>query len=90
MGVTPSEQTAIQRRVDTAGPEELAKLHQSAEGNLRAMSIMARLIPLSSEELKAANTAIELLARIEAKQQGGGWWFRTKRRFQLTNLYFRS
>jgi hypothetical protein len=89
MAVTLSEQAEIQRIVDSCNPRELAALHADAMGNLHRLNRISQRKLLSSEELKAANVAIELLTRVEAKQQGGGWWFRTKRRFQLTKLYFR-
>ena len=88
MAVTPSEQAEIQRFVDSCNPRELVALHADTMDNLRRLSHISQRKLLSGEELKAANVAIELLTRVEAKQLGRGWWFRWRRRFQVARVYF--
>lgn len=84
------EQQQIQVMVDTASTEERQEMCANAETTLsRANMLMSQKI-LSKEENKAVNVAIEVLMRVEATEKGKGWWFRTKRRLQLTQMYLGS
>jgi hypothetical protein len=45
---------------------------------------------LGRQESKFASTSIEILTRTEATEKKKGWWFRAKRRMQLTQMYLGS
>ena len=60
-----------------------------AEATLAQVNYLMGQKVLNAEESKAAEIAIETLTRLEAKEKNGGWWFRTKRRLQLTKMYLR-
>lgn len=90
MSLSGSEQQQIQVMVNTASKEERQEMCVNAETTLsRANMLMSQKI-FSKEENKAVNVAIEVLMRVEATEKGKGWWFRTKRRLQLTQMYLGS
>jgi hypothetical protein len=42
---------------------------------------------LSKAENNASDVAVEILVRLEAVKRRKGWWFRTKRRIQITQMF---
>lgn len=86
--LTSTDHAYVQALVDRAStPDEMSRLRQEAESTLSMANAMMSAKILSSEENKAIALAIETLVRLEAKENGGGWWFRTRRRLQLTTMY---
>jgi hypothetical protein len=81
------EQTHIQAMIDGSSAEQRLEYRRSAELTLAQINAIIGRKVLSREEKKAADLAIELLARLDATDKGGGWWFRTKRRLQITQMY---
>ena len=81
------EQSQIQSIIDVASPENRAEL--KAEAELAAVDLGASLQigMLGPLEKNAFHMAVEMLVRLEAKEYRKGWWFRTKRRLQLTAIY---
>lgn len=80
------DQQAVELMVMSANESELEEIRLEAERTLSLVrSAMGRR--LSPEDSKAADLAIEALVRIECRALGKGWWFRAKRRVQLTQLY---
>lgn len=87
MPITSSEHDQIQRMIDAASPQQRAELKSNAEATLGQVNVLMGQKALPREEGKAAGIAIEILVRLEAAEKGGGWWFRTKRRLQLVQMY---
>lgn len=86
MSTSGAEQQEIQAMIDASSTDDLKALKAKAEATLAFVNLnMDRL--LTADESKAADVSIEILVRIEATEKSGGWWFRTKRRMQLVQLY---
>ena len=88
MALSRDEQQVIQAAVAAASPEELGCFRANSEHALAHLQTLAKVKLLSAEEMFAAYLAVEYLVRIDGLQQNGGWWFRAKRRAQLTRMYF--
>lgn len=87
MTVSIAEQHKIEKVVAAASPDQRIVMRSEAEIALTQINQrMARRI-LFHEENEAAKRAIEVLVRMDAFEAGKGWWFRFKRRFQLTQKY---
>jgi len=87
MLLSNADHQTIERAVAAASYNQRAQMRREAMTALAKISKkMARRI-LFLEESKAAETAIELLVRIDAIERGKGRWFRFKRRVQLTQRY---
>lgn len=84
------EHEAVQTMVDQATPEERLDLRNQAESTLAQVNYLMGRHVLTKDENKAAEIAIETLVRLEATAQNKGWWFRAKRRLQLTQMYLGS
>jgi len=52
-------------------------------------SVRVRALATSLKESHEADKAIELLALLDAMRDGGGWWYRAKKRAELTTLFFK-
>ena len=87
MPLSGSELTQIQIMVDVASKEERQEMCANAEVTLSQVNMIMGQMMLSKEDSKAAEAAIEVLVRVEATEKGKGILFRTKRRFQLTQMY---
>ena len=83
-----SEQDQIQSMVDRASPTERQSLRLEAEGELNQLRILAAQKILSAAESKQGEIAIEMLTRLDTTENGKGFLYRTKRRVQLTAMYF--
>jgi len=81
------DQQAIEKIVAAASPDRRNVLRAEARTALAHINKTLAQRILFLEETKAAETAIELLVRIEAIEKAKGWWFRFKRRLQLTQTY---
>jgi hypothetical protein len=90
MATSSIEQTRIQRMIRAASEQERSAIKATAEATLAQINLLMNTKVLSAEERKAADVAIETLVRLECEERGGGWWFRTKRRFQLLQMYLGS
>lgn len=90
MGLSLADQDVVQAAVESASREELQTYRDNSERALVHLQSLARAKLLSAEEKFAADLAVEYIARIEANEQSGGWWFRAKRRVQLVQMYFGS
>jgi len=81
------EQRQVQSLIDGADDQEKHVLEQEA------MSLAVDLGHLVTNGLATASQkdtfhlAIEMLVRLEANKYRKGFWFRTKRRVQLTAMY---
>ena len=80
-------QDEIQAQIDNCSKEEVIELGQNAENTLQHINILVGQKLLSREEKKAAEIAVETLVRIESTEKNKGWWFRTKRRLQIMQMY---
>lgn len=85
-----AKQAYIEDMVRTASPEQLSELRHNSEITLHEINRIAGRKVLSREEDEAFEVAIETLVRIEARENGKGWWFRAKRRAQLVATYMGS
>lgn len=85
--LSSAEQTQIQSLLDGASPDERMCLRAEAEDTLGYVNRLMGRTRLSPEDNKRAQVAIEILTRLDANERGGGWWYRTKRRIQLTQMY---
>ena len=84
------EQNQVQRMIDAASPNEIAELKLEAESaSVEYGSLVTN--GLADPTTKTAfHLAVETLVRLEAKKKRKGWWFRTRRRVQLTAMYLES
>lgn len=87
MPVSALEHGLVQTTVEQASEGERQQLKMEAEEVLAHINFQMGRAFLSKEERKAADIAIETLVRLEAMEKGKGWWFRAKRRVQLTQMY---
>ena len=77
----------LQAMVDSSDAAELEELFRESEEILTRINAMLDVGPITQEQKFLALSAIEIITRIEQRQRGGGWWFRTKRRMQLVQMY---
>ncbi len=87
MPLSGASQQTIEDMVAAASPNQRYIMRAEAEAALTQINTLMGQRLLSHEENKAAERAIEILVRLEAIEQGKGWWFRSKRRIQLTQMY---
>lgn len=90
MAISGQEQQQIQMMIEAASKEERREMCENAEATLSQINMLMRQKVLSKEESKSLDFAIEILMRVEATEKGKGWWFRTKRRAQLIQMYLGS
>lgn len=90
MALSPQQHEHVQKLVDASSSEGAAELRANAENALHDINFVMGRRLLSAEERKESEIAIEILARLDARERGGGWWFRAKRRVQLAQMYFGS
>ena len=90
MPLTNQEHQHVQDMIDSSSAEGLNDLRLEAEATLSEVNVLMGQKILSKDENKAAEIAVEILTRIEATQKRKGWWFRAKRRVQLTQMYLGS
>lgn len=90
MPLSSIEQQLIQSMVLDSSEIQKTKLCQAAKTTLSEINwVMSQRI-LTREENKEAEKAVEILMRVEATEKNKGWWFRTKRRLQITQMYLGS
>jgi hypothetical protein len=82
-----AEQQTIEKMVAAASPDQRNVMRSEAETALTQINKRMGQRLLFHEENKAAERAIELLVRVEAIEKGKGWWFRSKRRLQIRQMY---
>ena len=88
MALSGSQQDDIQRLID--GHDDDASrdvLRRQAESTLVDVRDCMSDHVLNADEIRAAETAIEILVRLESTAAGKGAFFRLKRRVQLTKVY---
>jgi hypothetical protein len=90
MALSTSEHHSIQQMIDSASTAARQQLHTDAENTLAQINVLMSQKMFSSQQRSQAESAIEILVRIEATEKGKGWWFRAKRRIQLTQMYLGS
>lgn len=83
-----AEQDQIQSMVDRASREERQLLRLEAESELNQIRMLAGSKILSAAESKQGEIAIEMLTRLDTTENGKGFLYRTKRRMELTTMYF--
>jgi len=83
-----AEQDQIQSMVDTASREERQLLRLEAESELNQIRMLAGSKILSAAESKQGEIAIEMLTRLDTTENSKGFLYRTKRRMELTAMYF--
>ena len=81
------EQSQIQSIIDAASAEKRAELETEAVFAAVDLGTSMKIGMLGPLEKNAFHMAVEMLVRLEAKKYRKGWWFRTKRRLQLTAMY---
>lgn len=87
MPISAHEQNLVQVEIDMASETERKVMRERAEEILADANFVSGSRLLSHEESHAAEIAIEYLTRLDAIRLGKGWWFRTKRRMQLVQMY---
>ena len=90
MSVSPRDQLQVQQMIEAASAENRRDMRAEAEATLAQVNVLIGLGYLSKESRKSCEIAIEILMRIEATEQGKGWWFRTRYRMQLIQMYLGS
>lgn len=90
MLLSRQEMLEIQELIDNGSPEDRARMRANAETMLSDVNMLMGQRLLSAEENKSSDVAIEVLVRLEGTERGKGWWFRMKRRPQLTKMYLGS
>ncbi|WP_265519481.1 hypothetical protein [Nitratireductor luteus] len=87
MSLSRADQDAAQAVVDHASAKDRAELKAQAEQLLAETNHLMGQRLLTREESHDSEIAIEILVRLEALEESGGWWFRAKRRVQLIQMY---
>lgn len=87
MPVSKPEQQIIEKVVAAATPDQRRLLRSEAQIALTQINQRMAKRMLFHRESEAAKRAIEVLVRMEAIETEKGWWFRLRRRFQLTQKY---
>lgn len=87
MHLTSAPRQTIDRIVGAAGLDQRIVMRSEAEAALTQIKMRKSQRILFQEEQAVAQSAIELLVRMDAIERGKGWWFRFKRRLQLTERY---
>lgn len=82
-----ADQQTIEKMVAATSSDRRNAMRAEAEIALKQINHRMAERFLFHEESKAAERAIELLVCVEAIEKGKGWWFRSKRRLQLTQAY---
>ena len=90
MPLSTRDQQQVQQMVEAASAENRREMRAEAEATLAQVNALMGQLLLSKDDSKAGEIAIEILIRLEATERGKGWWFRTKRRIQLTQMYLGS
>ena len=90
MSLSTRNQQQVQQMIEAASAQGRREMRAEAEATLAQVNVLMGQGILSKEDIKAAEIAIEILMRLEATEQGKGWWFRSKRRIQLTQMYLGS
>jgi hypothetical protein len=85
--LSSSEQQRVQDLLDRATPQQRQALRSEAEAKLLAAGAAMAYGKLDAEESKAIYVAIEFITRLDCMASGGGWWCRSKRRVQVTQMY---
>lgn len=89
MSVSSEEQIQIQVMIDNLPEEELSNIYKTTDEGLRYSSAILDYRPFTNEEDHDTDLAIEVLVRIEERQnQKQSWLFRYKRRQSLILKYF--
>ena len=81
------EQRTIEKMVAAATPDQRKAMRSEAEAALIQVNSRPAQRLLFHEEKQIAERAIELLVCMDAIEKGKGWWYRFKRRIQLTQSY---
>lgn len=81
------KQQKVEEEVSNIVLSELETVHEVAINRLMEYSKILSTRRFNKEEDEVTEYLIELLVRIESKQQNKGWWFRTKRRPALILKY---
>ena len=87
MAITFEEQQAVQCVIDRTDNLELDTLRLMAYCDLKSLSHILESRMLTDEEITRFQYSVELIARLDAKSEGGGTSFRAKRRDKLTKYY---
>jgi hypothetical protein len=87
MALSSAQQDHVQNIVDAATADERQQLTLNAEMTLLEINSVAATRVLDRQERVEAEYAIEMLVRLEATENQKGWWFRSKRRIQLVQMY---
>jgi hypothetical protein len=87
MSLSAAEQRRIQSTIDASSMWERRRMQQDAEATLAQLRAVMRDGPLSEDQRKAGEIALEMLTRLEATHLERGWWYRLKRRLQLLSIH---
>ena len=87
MEISFEEQQAIQTIIDNAAVFELDTLRLRAYCDLEDLSHVLGLRVLTGEEITKFQYSIELITRLDSKNEEGNFSFRNKRRTKLTAYY---
>ena len=88
MPISSAEHAEIERMVNSLSGDALREMKSTAENMLHQINAQHSRKLLDKADSKAADFAIELLVRLECRENGGGWFFRAKRRVRLVQTYF--
>lgn len=90
MPLSNEEQQQIQDSIDAAPRAEREELRHKAISKLNYLRTLKDNGANPSEYERDAETAVEIVLRIEATENNKGLWFRTKRRMVLMKEYMIS
>jgi hypothetical protein len=85
--ITPSQHDNIDKEIDDLSPLGREAMRAQAEALLEGQRAAFGSRALTAEEMQTRTLAIECLVRLNAKENGGGWFYRTRRRFQINHQY---
>ena len=84
--VSTEQQIQIQNMIDRASPERRVVLREQALEVLQGYSAITSRLFTKDEEADAM-MAVEMMARLDATEQGKGALFRGRRRFHYSRKY---
>jgi len=84
------ERQTIEKLVAAATPDQREAMRSEAVAALIQVNSRPTQRLLFQAEKQMAERAIELLVCMDAIEQGRGWWYRFKRRIQLTQSYLQE
>jgi hypothetical protein len=90
MSCPAAEQLKIQREVARMSVAEMAAEYEHARATALGICVQGTTRMLNDGHLRIAHSAIEYMVRIECRENGGGWFYRMRRRPALMRAALQS